>query len=210
MEITDPLFILCTQYIIAMDFTVGALNFVFIGLARAIKNYNTDLYLDLGVDYNWNCVTPINILIAVAFQLFVFFGCDSIESQCYENSKTTVLMTILFIAFLLHFIVWFHLSVRYCKGQTVVVSFLESSNDLINFSMGSYTLLILALVCIICGISFQILNIPITSVTSSVVQLTNLTAVSIFWTYTNDKIRNKELRILRRFFYQDNSFTVHV
>ena len=149
MEITDPLFNLCTQHIITMDFTVGALNFVFIGLARAIKNYNTDLYLDLGVDYNWNCVTPINILIAVAVQLFVFFGCDSLESECYENSKTTVLMTILFIAFLLHFIVWIHLSVRFCKGQTVVVSFPESSNDLINFSIGSYTLLILALVCII-------------------------------------------------------------
>ena len=212
MEKTDPTLIMITQFIITMDLTIGGILFVLIGLTRVIKHFNSDLYLDLGVKYKWVPVvlTLSSVVVAVLFQVLAIFGCNY-ESKCFENTKNAFLMTIAIIAFLPHAMLWIHLSVRYCQGQTEVLPFyVEATTDLINFSMGSYTILILGLVVIICGIIFLSLQIPLDTVASSVCQLINITIVSIFWARTNTRIRNNITKILRNIFYQDNSFTVNV
>ena len=211
MEKTDPTLIMITQFIITMDLTIGSILFVSIGLARVIKHFNSDLYLDLGVKYKWVpvAVTLTSFVFAVFFQVLAIFGC--IESKCFENTKNAVLMTIAIIAFLLHAILWIHLLVRHCQGKTEVLPFyVEATTDLINFSIGSYTILILGLVVIIVGIIFLSLHIPLDTVASSVCQLLNITIVSIFWARTNIRIRDNITEILRNIFYQDNSFTVNV
>ena len=202
-----------TQFIITLDFTIGGILFVLIGLARVIWHFNSDLYLDRGVKYKWVPVvlTLSSFVFAVLFQVLAIFGCNSYESKCFENTKNAVLMTIAIIAFLLHAMLWIHLLVRYCQGQTEVLPFyVEATTDLINFSIGSYTILILGLVVIICGIIFLSLHIPLDTVASSVCQLLNITIVSIFWAGTNARIRDNITKILRNIFYQDNSFTVNV
>ena len=202
-----------TQFIITTDLTIGSILFVLIGLARVIKHFNSDLYLDLGVKYKLVPVvlTLSSLVFGVLFQVLAIFGCNSYESKCFENTKYVVLMTIVIIAFLLHAMLWIHLLVRYCQGQTEVQPFyVEATTDLINFSIGSYTILILGLVVIIFGIIFLSLHIPLDTVASSVCQLLNITIVSIFWALTNTRIRNNITDILRNIFYQDNSFTVNV
>ena len=150
------------------------------------------------------------ISIAIAIQVLTFFVCEKM-SQCLEITQSAILMIILSLAFLLHLIVWMHLLFNYYRGQTEVMPYhSEPPNDIINFSTGSYTLLILALVVLITGVTFLILKLPFTSVSGSICQLLNITIVSIFWTFSNDRIKKAELEILRNFFNQDNSFTVHV
>ena len=214
MEVTDPAVIFISQIIFTTDYIIGALNLACISLARVIKHVKADLYLDLGMDYNWNLVMPVNIILAVAIQGVTFVVCETMTShtcQCFEITKSAIIMTIMFLAFLLHLIVWMHLLFNYYRGQTEVMPYhSEPPNDIINFSTGSYTLLILALVVLITGVTFLILKLPFTSVSGSICQLLNITIVSIFWTFSNDRIKKAELEILRNFFNQDNSFTVHV
>ena len=211
MEVKHPLVGLITQILFTTDYILNSLNLVCIGLARVTKHVKTDLYLDLGTEYNWNIVIPINISIAVATQVITFFVCETIESQCFEITIAAVLMTILFIAFLLHLFVWMQLLIRYFKGQTQVFPYYsEASKDIINFSIGSYTLLILALVVLILSVIFVVLKLPLTSAYGSIVQLLNITIVSVYWTFSNYRIKKVELQILRNIFYQDNSFTVRV
>ena len=210
MEVTDPAVIFISQIIFTTDYIIGALNLACISLARVIKHVKADLYLDLGMDYNWNLVMPVNIILAIAIQGVTFFVCEKM-SQCLEITQSAILMIILSLAFLLHLIVWMHLLFNYYRGQTEVMPYhSEPPNDIINFSTGSYTLLILALVVLITGVTFLILKLPFTSVSGSICQLLNITIVSIFWTFSNDRIKKAELEILRNFFNQDNSFTVHV
>ena len=211
MDVTHPTVILTAQLILTTDYIIYVLNLVCIGLARVIKHVKTDLYLDLGTDYNWNLVICANIILAVAIQGLTFLVCETIESMCFEITTSAFIMTFLFIAFLLHLFVWMHLLLKYYKGQTEVLPYYSvASNDIINFSIGSYTLLILALVVLICSVIFLILKLPFGSIFASFVQLLNITVVSIFWTFSNNRIKKNELEILRNFFYQDNSFTVHV
>ena len=211
MEVTDPVFISISQIIFTTDYIIASLNLACISLARVIKHVKMDLYLDLGIDYNWNLVTPVNIILAVVIQGIIFIECQTMNSQCFEITKSAVLMTIMFLAFLLHLVIWMHLLFKYYRGQTEIMPYYsEPANDIINFSIGSYSLLILALVVLINGVTFLILKLPFTSVSGSTCQLLNITIVSIFWTFSNDRIKKAELEILRNFFNQDNSFTVHV
>lgn len=211
MDVTHPTVILTAQVIFTTDYTLAVLNLVCIGLARVIKHVKADFYLDLGTDYNWNLVISVNIILAVAIQVLTLSVCETVESLCFEITTSVFIMTFLFIAFLLHLFVWMHLLHKYYRGQTEVLPYNSlASNDIINFSIGSYTLLILALVVLICSVIFLILKLPFGSVFASIVQLLNISIVSIFWTFSNNRIKKNELEILRNFFYQDNSFTVHV
>ena len=211
MDVTHPTVILTAQLILTTDYIIYVLNLVCIGLARVIKHVRTDLYLDLGTDYNWNLVIYVNIILAVAITGLTFFFCETIESMCFEITSSVFTVTFLFIGFLLHLFVWLHLLLKYYKGQTEVLPYNSvASNDIINFSIGSYTLLILALVVLICSVIFQILKLPFTSVFASIVALLNVTIVSIFWTFSNKRIKKAELEILHNCFYQDNSFIVYV
>ena len=209
MDVTHPTVILTAQLIFTTDYIISVLNLVSIGLARVIKHVKIDLYLDLGTDYNWNLIIFVNIILAVAIQGLTFSVCETIES--FEITSSFFSITLLFIAFLLHLFVWLHLLLKYYKGQTEVLPYNSvASNDIINFSIGSYTLLILALVVLICSVIFQILKLPFTSVFASIVALLNVTIVSIFWTFSNKRIKKAELEILHNCFYQDNSFIVYV
>ena len=207
MEVTDPTVIFISQIIFTTDCIIASLNLACIGLARVIKHVKPDLYLDLGTDYNWNLVMPVNIILAVVIQGVTFIECETMKSQCFEITITIIM----FLAFLLHLVVWLHLLFKYYRGQAEIMPYNPApSNDIINFSVGSYTLLILALVVNIDAVTFLILKLPFTSVSASICQLLNITIVSIFWTFSTDRIKKAELKILRNFFYQDNSFTVHV
>ena len=64
--------------------------------------------------------------------------------------------------------------------------------DLISFSSGSTTLLITVLVI------FSLLSVPVTSVVSSVIQLTNITLISLYWLISKPCLRVRTITLVRR------------
>ena len=82
--------------------------------------------------------------------------------------------------------------------------------DLISFSSGSTTLLILGGVLITVLVIFSLLSVPVTSVVSSIIQLTNITLVSLYWLLSKPCLRVRTLALVRRLFCQQSVFIVVV
>ena len=83
------------------------------------------------------------------------------------------------------------------------------SDDLINFSPGSSVFLALAIYLGILIIIFNTLSMPLTTTLSSLMQLINITAISLYWTISQDNLRHRAEKIARKFmFSRQNTFIV--
>ena len=207
--VQDSTFITVTNQIMQADFLFGSLYFVTISIVRVIKHFNSELYLSLGVKHSGHWSLPAVSSCTLAIQLVKLASCGSVASSCYELSSGCVLFGLQVVTLVLHLAVGGHILLRRLRNLAQVEPFLQDA-DLISFSSGSTTLLILGGVLVTVLVIFSLLSVPVTSVVSSLIQLTNITLVSLYWLISKPCLRARTLALVRRLFCQQSVFIVVV
>ena len=202
--VQDPTFITVTNQIMQADFLFGSLYFVTISIVRVIKHFNSELYLSLGVEHSGHWSLPAVCSCTLAIQLVKLASCGSVASSCYELSSGCMLFGLQLATLVLHLAVGGHILLRRLQNLAQVEPFLQDA-DLISFSTGSTTLLILGGVLITVLVIFSLLSVPVTSVVSSVIQLINITLISLYWLISRPSLRVRTIALVRRLFCRQQS-----
>ena len=202
--VQDSTFITTINQIMQMDFLFGSLYFVTISIIRVIKHFNSELYLSLGVEHSGHWSLPAVTSCTLAIQLVKLASCGTVASSCYELSSACVLFGLQLVTLVLHLAVGGHILLRRLQNLAQVEPFLQDA-DLISFSTGSTTLLILGSVLITVLVIFSLLSVPVTSVVSSLIQLTNITLISLYWLISRPCLRVRTILLIRRLFCRQQS-----
>ena len=193
-----------------MDLLLGGIYFCAIGIIRNIKHFSPNTYLDISNTYSGHWIFFINIIIVLLTKTVKFLACGcSISGKCYINSSEIILGTTVIITVALHGFVASHIFYRkYIRASNQVMA-LNHSDDLVTFSPGSSALLVLSISLCIVMMIFQMLSIPFTTSSSSFIQMVNIMAISIYWTVSQDNLRHRAEKVLKRFWnYRQNTFIV--
>ena len=193
-----------------MDLLIGGLYFCAVSVIRNIKHFNPDAYLDISNNYNGHWIFFINIIIAVFTKTVKFLACGcTISGKCYTISSEIILGTTIVITVALHGFVAFHIFYRkYVRASNQVTPF-SHPDDLVTFSPGSSALLVLAICLFVLMMVFQMLSVPLTTSSASFIQMINITAVSIYWTVSQDNLRHKAEKVAKQFLNsRQNTFIV--
>ena len=77
-----------------------------------------------------------------------------------------------------------------------------------SFSVGSVSFLILTIEIVITNIVFTIFSIPVNSVSTSLVQMINMMAVSMYWVIEQEDLRHRAEKAMRNTFCDQRPFVV--
>ena len=192
------------------DYVLGGLYFCSISVIRSIKHFYPDIYLCASYKCNGHWILPINISAAIFIKIVKYFT-DGINIDMKEGSSQIIIFgTMTAFTISLHGIVAIDIFCRkyFLKDQVLPFQTVYS-DDLINFSPGSSVFLALAIYLGILIIIFNTLSMPLTTTLSSLMQLINITAISLYWTISQDNLRHRAEKIARKFmFSRQNTFIV--
>ena len=186
------------------DFLLGGLYFCSISIIRSIKHFSPDFYLDISYEYNGHWILPINICTGLGIKIVEYFTCSHSSEECYLQASEILFVIMTLITISLHGTVAIDIFCRkYFTTNQVLPFNSKYHDDLIQFSPGSSVFLLLAIYLGLLIMIFHIFLMPLTNFCSSLLQLVNITAISMYWTISQDNLRHRAETNFKKFFFKN-------